>query len=930
MTAPSSLLAVWQELRADWSAREPVLSKMGELGRAGWSEWAAEGDAFGLDLPYPTWSKAVVADLVKVGPKGYIHGWIYVGPAKLTHPFEVHHPELGTGKVTRRGSKTIGVQFQSGYHAFEHKPETPDAAEHFVTRPGHGAWTGPEERARRDAHTAALEAGGSVARVARAREAATHSWSGNPHSAMRPMEALTDGDWRSMSDEDKTSVREALARLQGPRRSQPGDEIHTRAGALAARLADKPKVRRGTSTPRTAPLPTPPNPQSAWGRERDNPNLMWSATNGRPGYGDQIDRVYTAPNATEARQFLETRDSEQLYQIAQGGNVDTRGLDEKRDRAAYIEAIIDGVREPDSAAPGGPKSWAQRKQEHDTRLAAAQAEFDQAQAAESGHYDSMRAAHGQDASQWPHGTPEHAALSAAARQRNEANSKLQDALAYSREDAEQIAEETPKAKALLDRAKANGWLTHVSPAGPQGGEPPGIRIELADPKSNNQYQVYFTLGKRGQKFNGGLMAEPSKGRGGWRNGTLKQIHAAVHGEDAPAGPAAAPAVEAAAPEVHVPPAPPVPAAPRIPEPSPERRAQLDRVIADYAPRYRQFGTMNLGTSDTARYLVEGHIKDATSDEWDWLAQHLADNPRLREGVPLTDAEIALRNKTQADELSTRAFAAFDSGDPHEALRLIDQAQQIDPRNRTDWTGPGNRWDVIRNAIHERMDAATAAEPAAVPAPTVPVSHLKAGDYAKVTGEDEYGKPTTLTGYVSNPTPVRIGRRGRKTKRDAVAVQVTETPSGANGWRGAVYVAPDAHATPMTAPNAAAAEPAHEPLVRSDISPVGDARGAGLVPGDTVTVGSRRHNRTDETATVLDVGASRVGGHDLATVRFADGTTDQILAGNLVRSGSAESTYLTNPQPRTRRRSAIHAAPAEQAGHVRGAAYAGRGAAWPRV
>lgn len=137
---PTSLLAVYQELRSDWSAREPAASVMGVLGRAAWSEWSTEGDTFGLELPYPSWAKAVTADLVKVGPKGYIHGWIKVGAAGAVGDL-VHHPEHGHGKVTRVGSKTVGVQFHSGaYHAFEHGGT---GEGHFVPRGGRVAKPAP-------------------------------------------------------------------------------------------------------------------------------------------------------------------------------------------------------------------------------------------------------------------------------------------------------------------------------------------------------------------------------------------------------------------------------------------------------------------------------------------------------------------------------------------------------------------------------------------------------------------------------------------------------------------------------------------------------------------------------------------------------------------------------------------------------------------
>lgn len=80
-------------------------------------------------------TKMVEADLLKVGPKGYIHGWIRVVPGAVGDV--VHHPEHGQGTVTRRGSRTVGVQFDTGaYHAFEHGGVADDGSgRHFVERP---------------------------------------------------------------------------------------------------------------------------------------------------------------------------------------------------------------------------------------------------------------------------------------------------------------------------------------------------------------------------------------------------------------------------------------------------------------------------------------------------------------------------------------------------------------------------------------------------------------------------------------------------------------------------------------------------------------------------------------------------------------------------------------------------------------------------
>lgn len=59
--------------------------------------------------------------------------------------------------------------------------------------------------------------------------------------------------------------------------------------------------------------------------------------------------------------------------------------------------------------------------------------------------------------------------------------------------------------------------------------------------------------------------------------------------------------------------------------------------------------------------------------------------------------------------------------------------------------------------------------------------LKKGDYARVVGTDQYGKTTTLTGYVQTVGPVKV--RGKS----GLAIQMAESPDGSGGWRGVVYV-----------------------------------------------------------------------------------------------------------------------------------------------
>lgn len=64
-----------------------------------------------------------LAELVKVGPHGYIHGWIFVGIPGVGG--EVQHPHLGHGHVIGVGNGKVRVRFDSGAeHSFEHHAGT--------------------------------------------------------------------------------------------------------------------------------------------------------------------------------------------------------------------------------------------------------------------------------------------------------------------------------------------------------------------------------------------------------------------------------------------------------------------------------------------------------------------------------------------------------------------------------------------------------------------------------------------------------------------------------------------------------------------------------------------------------------------------------------------------------------------------------------
>jgi len=91
-------------------------------------------------MVFPDWAmepaataKITEPDVVKVGPHGYIHGWILVGVPGVGAM--VRHPEHGHGRVTKVTPKRAMVDFDSGArHAFEHGGPTGVLPGHFVVR----------------------------------------------------------------------------------------------------------------------------------------------------------------------------------------------------------------------------------------------------------------------------------------------------------------------------------------------------------------------------------------------------------------------------------------------------------------------------------------------------------------------------------------------------------------------------------------------------------------------------------------------------------------------------------------------------------------------------------------------------------------------------------------------------------------------------
>ncbi|MEU4778987.1 hypothetical protein [Micromonospora sp. NPDC023633] len=145
--------------------------------------------------------------------------------------------------------------------------------------------------------------------------------------------------------------------------------------------------------------------------------------------------------------------------------------------------------------------------------------------------------------------------------------------------------------------------------------------------------------------------------------------------------------------------------------TPARHAQLVKVITDYAPRYTAANTNGVLNSP-ARYVAEVHAPGgATREEWNWIADYIRQHPQVREGKPLTDDELAARDRAASTALSQHAMQALQAGDPTTTFAIIDQAEPL--------YGHLEPWDQYRTAIQEhiaRQQPTAPADPQPTPAP----------------------------------------------------------------------------------------------------------------------------------------------------------------------------------------------------------------------
>lgn len=133
-----------------------------------------------------------------------------------------------------------------------------------------------------------------------------------------------------------------------------------------------------------------------------------------------------------------------------------------------------------------------------------------------------------------------------------------------------------------------------------------------------------------------------------------------------------------------------------------RQRRIVREIHDHAARYGgpHCTIRGMGVSDAARYVVEGHIPDATREEWDWVVAYIEDHPEVLAARPAKlPREIEAERKTEAGERSKRALDHYCAGEYAEALDEIEQCR---------WLAPGSgTWDLAEAKIRVAMVTAPA-------------------------------------------------------------------------------------------------------------------------------------------------------------------------------------------------------------------------------
>lgn len=183
----------------------------------------------------------------KVGPKGYIHGWIHVGAPGVGD--DIHHPSHGKGKVTAVSGSHVTAKFTSGATRSFPRGTPPKKSQRAALKP---------ERAAHDAVKTAQARAAGVHQVEKARG------EGHLHPLAKTGPAVTDAkgttrstavdhegrEFRLKSNRNKVTVRHGDQSMSSSDARNPTLMAREMAGKLAG-SGDKPKA---SATPAEKPL----------------------------------------------------------------------------------------------------------------------------------------------------------------------------------------------------------------------------------------------------------------------------------------------------------------------------------------------------------------------------------------------------------------------------------------------------------------------------------------------------------------------------------------------------------------------------------------------------------------------------------------------------------------------------------------------------
>jgi hypothetical protein len=126
-----------------------------------------------------------------------------------------------------------------------------------------------------------------------------------------------------------------------------------------------------------------------------------------------------------------------------------------------------------------------------------------------------------------------------------------------------------------------------------------------------------------------------------------------------------------------------------------RHKEILLALDQYGPGYQRV------TGNGLRYVAE--IVEATAQERQWLADHVADYPEVWDAPQLSQAEVDRRRQELGRAAFVAADTAFTDGDHHAARNHLDDAFAYGELSEQDW-----------RKIHDHISAHDAPRPAATP------------------------------------------------------------------------------------------------------------------------------------------------------------------------------------------------------------------------